>query len=331
MVSSDPPDDNLYRIGTVASLTGISVERLRAWERRHALSPAHKSGKTRFYSKPQLDRLRLIKHLIDQGHPISSLAPLSHEQLTDRIEAEREQQPMAQPIARVFGHAQVPRIGLVGANVLMLEQQLTSEQTSDAPKRVEVVSRWANMQAFESEQSAADDPQVLVLQLPVLSIQPIDLAREFYPESRIVVIYQFATSAIVSDTQRLQVPVLKWPVTWGEIEHVCANEAGFSNSGTMALPRRYSDEELIAIAANSKDPTQCPQYLVEAINQLNAFVTYTAECVAAGSQLQTNDKMQAYETVHADATQARAQLEAALELLVEPDCETTTPIRRTTH
>ena len=30
----------LYRIGSVAALTGIAVERLRAWERRHDFSPA---------------------------------------------------------------------------------------------------------------------------------------------------------------------------------------------------------------------------------------------------------------------------------------------------
>ena len=36
--------DDLYRIGTVASLTGIAVERLRAWERRYDFTPAHRDG-----------------------------------------------------------------------------------------------------------------------------------------------------------------------------------------------------------------------------------------------------------------------------------------------
>ncbi|MEM6709905.1 MAG: MerR family transcriptional regulator [Pseudomonadota bacterium] len=34
---SDPVE--LYRIGAVAQLTGIAVERLRAWERRYGLAP----------------------------------------------------------------------------------------------------------------------------------------------------------------------------------------------------------------------------------------------------------------------------------------------------
>ena len=37
-----PLADDFYRIGSVAALTGIAVERLRAWERRHDFSPAHK-------------------------------------------------------------------------------------------------------------------------------------------------------------------------------------------------------------------------------------------------------------------------------------------------
>jgi DNA-binding transcriptional MerR regulator len=320
VTSSNPPDDNLYRIGTVASLTGISVERLRAWERRYQFGPAHKSGKTRFYSKPQVDRLKLIKHLIDHGHPISSLAALSHEQLSERIENE-----VAQPVPRKFGFGHTPKIGLIGANLLLLEQQLNKEASNQEFSQVEVVSRWANMQAFEAEQSAADEPQILVMQLPVLAIQPIDLAREFFPEAKIVVIYNFATSNSVSQTQRLQVPALKWPVTWSEVENVCVNEGGSAERSGRVQPRRYSDEELIAIASTSTDDTQCPEFLVEAINQLNAFATYAAECMPA------RDRVALYEQVHADATNARAQLETALETLLGQSPETPTKAPRTTH
>ena len=53
----DDSAEDLYRIGTVAQITQISVERLRAWERRYGLAPAHRAGKTRFYSASQLARL----------------------------------------------------------------------------------------------------------------------------------------------------------------------------------------------------------------------------------------------------------------------------------
>ena len=78
------PDD-FYRIGSVAALTGIAVERLRAWERRHGFSPAHKSGRTRFYSADQLEKLKKIKHLIDRGQTVSSVINLSESQLHQRL------------------------------------------------------------------------------------------------------------------------------------------------------------------------------------------------------------------------------------------------------
>ena len=56
-------ETELYRIGTVAKLTGISVECLRAWERRHGLEPAERDGRTRYYSRSQLKRLEKIREI----------------------------------------------------------------------------------------------------------------------------------------------------------------------------------------------------------------------------------------------------------------------------
>ena len=106
-------ETELYRIGTVAKLTGISVECLRAWERRHGLAPAEREGRTRYYSRTQLKRLEKIKALTEDGHPISSLVELSEEQLDARIGITRP---------RVSPH-RLPQIGLVGPNLMILEQE----------------------------------------------------------------------------------------------------------------------------------------------------------------------------------------------------------------
>jgi len=293
-------DEDLYRIGTVASLTGISVERLRAWERRYDVSPAHKAGKTRFYSKPQLERLKQIKHLIDLGQPISSLATLTDEQLSERV-SRHNPTPVVMSM-----HA--PRVGLVGPNLVMLEQQA---QRSSQQQRVDVVSRWANMEAFLADVDATDDPQVMILQLPVLSTQAIDITKEIFPEAKIIVVYQFATAEIISKVQDLGSPTLKWPITWAEIEHHTISAGIGPLRAGRSAPRRFSDEELIAIAASSSDPTHCPEYLIEAINQLNAFSAYAADCSTQAEHPQT------YTSVQIDASQARAQLELALESMLE--------------
>ena len=69
-------DDQLYRIGAVSKLTGISVECLRAWERRYGFTPAERAGRTRLYDTDQLDHLKKIKTLLDRGQAIGQLARL---------------------------------------------------------------------------------------------------------------------------------------------------------------------------------------------------------------------------------------------------------------
>ncbi len=296
-------EEDLYRIGTIANLTGISVERLRAWERRYGLVPAFRSGKTRFYSKVQLERLRKIKRLIDQGHPISTLVSLSDQLLDERLSSSRTDRALKSAT-----------VGLIGPNLLVLEQQ------QDERNRLDVQARWANMDAFMSDQSGTDKLDVIVVQLPVLLDHQLENVAKFHPESRIVAIYQFATPQQITAVQKLGAPTLAWPVSWQEIEHASATTAGMPLRAARTAARRFSDEELIAVAAsNHNDPANCPQHLVELINGLNAFADYTLNCADEAPEPQI------YQRVHTDATQARAQLELALEVLVEAEAGFPTP------
>jgi len=294
-------DDDLYRIGTIATLTGIAVERLRAWERRYGLEPAYKSGKTRFYSKSQLDRLQLIKRLIDQGHPISTLVELADEQLSERLQTQRQ--------ARL----RPATTGLVGPNLLVLEQQQT--QTP----RLDVRARWANLEAFLHDQTGTEALDVVVVQLPVLLTATIEKVARFQPSARIVALYQFATPKHLVAVQELGIPTLQWPVSWQQIEHACAVTAGTPLRAARAATRRFTDDELIAIAASATDPSGCPGHLVELISNLNAFAEFSLSCA---EELSDPDL---YQRVHTDTTQARAQLELALEALVDAEQLLATP------
>ncbi|MEQ8859427.1 MAG: MerR family transcriptional regulator [Pseudomonadales bacterium] len=292
-------DDDLYRIGTIASLTGIAVERLRAWERRYGLEPAHKAGKTRFYSKAQLDRLQLIKRLIDQGHPISTLVELDDDTLVERLNSQRQ------------AGLKPARAGLVGPNLLVLEQR--QQAAGNALNRLDVRGRWANVEAFLETPGDADEVDVLVVQMPVLLADQVERVGCARPDARLVVIHQFATPKHLAAVQEAGVPCLQWPAAWAEIEHVCATTAGMPLRAARAATRRFTDEELIAIAASAEDPTQCPAHLVELISGLNAFAEYSLSCVDDATDAAL------YERVHTDTTQARAQLELALEALVDAE------------
>jgi len=66
-----------YRIGAVARLTGITPDTLRIWERRYAaVSPQRSPQGGRLYSAGDLERLRLMKQLVDAGDAIGEVAGL---------------------------------------------------------------------------------------------------------------------------------------------------------------------------------------------------------------------------------------------------------------
>src|SRR5262245_44643092 len=182
---------DLYRIGTVSKLTGVTVECLRAWERRYGLAPARRTGKTRFYSPEQVEKLKKIKRLIELGHPIGSLCELSHEQLDARLA------PSAVAIGAARA-ARVPQVGLVGPNLLLLEQE------SPEPDKVEVFGRWAEHDDFfgsrPAERAALD---VAVIQVPTLNAEILERARRVAPDSRLIAVYQFATPAALGEVQAL--------------------------------------------------------------------------------------------------------------------------------
>jgi methanogenic corrinoid protein MtbC1 len=76
----------LYRIGAVSKLTGISVDTLRAWERRYgAVSPSRgenqKPEQQRGYGDAEIERLLLLRNAVESGHAISTVAKLSDDEL----------------------------------------------------------------------------------------------------------------------------------------------------------------------------------------------------------------------------------------------------------
>jgi DNA-binding transcriptional MerR regulator len=288
--------EDLYRIGTVTALTGIAAERLRAWERRYGLKPAHKVGKTRFYSTSQLERLKKLKTLSDHGHPISSIVELSDAQLEERLAGQRK--PTAAPGAQ-------PKLGLIGPNLLVLEQQAgTVPETA-------VTARWANMAAFCSDQQATEPLDVIVVQLPVLLDRHVDTISRLSPNSRIVAVYQFATPRELASVEGRGIPTLAWPASWEDIEETALNCATLLAAAARATERRYSDDELIAIAVSAADdPSGCTTHLVDMITQLNAFAEYSEELAATDVP-----QPERFERVYTDACQARTQLELALSAL----------------
>jgi DNA-binding transcriptional MerR regulator/methylmalonyl-CoA mutase cobalamin-binding subunit len=72
-----------FNIGAVERDTGLSKDVLRMWERRYGFPlPDRDANGERCYPAEQVERLRLIKRLLDQGHRPGKLIEKSAEELT---------------------------------------------------------------------------------------------------------------------------------------------------------------------------------------------------------------------------------------------------------
>lgn len=72
----------MYSIKAVSQATGLSIETLRAWERRYRIvEPVRDGNGRRSYRPEDVVRLRKLREATERGHPISRLALLSLDEL----------------------------------------------------------------------------------------------------------------------------------------------------------------------------------------------------------------------------------------------------------
>ncbi len=79
-------DEAKYPIKAVSKLTGLSQHVIRAWEKRYqAIQPTRTGTNRRLYNEEEINRLRLLKEAIAQGHNIGNVANLDSEDLKNLI------------------------------------------------------------------------------------------------------------------------------------------------------------------------------------------------------------------------------------------------------
>ncbi len=81
----------MYGISVAAELVGSGEQNLRAYERRGLLEPGRTPAGTRRYSQNDLDRLRRIGELLDEGLNLAGIAMVlaledTNEQLRSDLE-----------------------------------------------------------------------------------------------------------------------------------------------------------------------------------------------------------------------------------------------------
>ncbi|HEY0554697.1 MAG TPA: MerR family transcriptional regulator, partial [Thermoanaerobaculia bacterium] len=90
-MATDPSSSQPLRhpIGVVARRTGLKPDLIRAWERRYgAVEPGRSETRRRFYSDADVERLLLLRRVVNTGRGISQVAGLSNAELEALIDAE---------------------------------------------------------------------------------------------------------------------------------------------------------------------------------------------------------------------------------------------------
>ncbi|RPJ80308.1 MAG: MerR family transcriptional regulator [Acidobacteria bacterium] len=94
----------LYFISVAARMLDMHPQTLRKYERLGLVQPSRRIGSMRVYSREEIDRLRLIKHLVDElginlagvqrllsiAEVVERIRPLARPEASERAEGRRE-------------------------------------------------------------------------------------------------------------------------------------------------------------------------------------------------------------------------------------------------
>jgi DNA-binding transcriptional MerR regulator len=288
-------------------------------ERRYDLvTPMRSERGGRLYSQEDVDRLSIIKRLVDSGHAIGTIAELSMAQLRERLADTRltdRDTAVERPV----------RCTILGAT---LPQRLPADLGSEQGETVELVGSYHNRKEFLNAEPG-QDVDVLIVELPVLDGKSASELRELSTHaraSRTLVVFGFGNAETVAQLERSGTRALRFPVTWEEIRLLAGiewkpqrqqptTETADVETGLIEEPpaRLYDDRQLASAATiTTAIACECPHHLADLVLSLCHFEEYSARCA---SQSRDDAALHAY--LHVTTAKARRLMEQALQKAVE--------------
>ncbi len=316
-----------YAIGAVSRLTGISTHTLRIWERRYGAVIAERteSGR-RVYSRRDVEKLGLLKILVDRGFSIGQIANLDLEELRARRE-EVVRQANELQLARADQPIRVAALGRFALQGL--------GRSGVLPEQVELVSLESDPRRFRADIRRLR-PDVLLIEVPVVderTAERIADLRDLCGAGRVMVLYNFGRGEDVNRLAAAQFELFRAPTTALTLvdallrgpaatntapptapseQRRAAADAGAVPVLTEQLPpRRFDDNQLAMLAGVKTDvDCECPHHLADLVQSLTAFEVYSDQCESRNSE---DAALHAY--LHAMAARARALMEESLATL----------------
>jgi len=280
-----------FKIGAVSRITNIPVDTLRIWERRYSVvEPIRSNNADRLYQRGDINRLTLLKMLVDRGHSIGSIANLSNVELVERLHLHDENNSRIKNNQTSRKNKSGSRVVVIG-DVLSL--QLSHHQSDNELFTIDGLYNTEE----EFYKSNDDKPiDILVVEYPTVQEEQISEIDQLYKQSgakNIILVYGFTNSAakrLLSSSRYHLVPA---PVT---VEHLRTEINQLSEhpqtktqitqltSIESPAPRRhYTNKELIQLSSlSSTIKCECPQHLSTLILKLVQFEIYSEQCENRG-------------------------------------------------
>ena len=124
----------LYPIRAVSKLTGLGIDTLRAWERRHGAVAPVRDDRGRMYTDADIARLRLLRGAVEHGHSIGRLAGLTDAELR-RLAATAEAAPAVAPPPRTSLDTAALTVALQKYDGTAIDQQIQPPRGGSAAAR----------------------------------------------------------------------------------------------------------------------------------------------------------------------------------------------------
>jgi DNA-binding transcriptional MerR regulator len=315
MANTPGKASNLYGIGAVARLTGLTDHTIRVWERRYEAVVAERAENgRRVYTPADVEKLGLLKRLTDQGLSIGRIAGDSLDQLHARL---RDMNQLAS--APAPQHISTAVLGE------FLPDRFAGHEGDVAPVDIAVADQRRDAFLADLKRHEID---VVVLETPVLDGQVINELRGYMDHAdarRGVIVYSYGRQRDVDLARDSSLVVVRAPANVDDVRAAVIRAFTPTPAARPAPPdeapvpewefsepipaRRFSSAQLATLArASTAIDCECPHHLAQLVGDLTAFEIYSATCENRDDQ---DAALHRY--LHQTTARARALIEEALE------------------
>ncbi|WP_080970927.1 MerR family transcriptional regulator [Burkholderia cepacia] len=265
-----------YRSGEAARLARMPAATLRIWERRYGVvAPPKTPSGQRMYSDGDVQRIRLLKTLVGQGHSISSIASLRQEELEALSLASSHSQTLSDSLPSVFmiGKLQVSDSAVARVGMQVVGRAESIEHTDQLPD-LKVDALIINTTSLHED-----------------AVSKIAARSQAWGAQEVAIVYGFGTARAIELARLAGFELSRFVESHTSIVQIVSRIALALSATRYVKPmgrglwlrtRRRFDEAMLASLSSlsSTIKCECPRHLFELISQLSVFERYSDECVS---------------------------------------------------